>query len=121
QVRAGDGRAFAAAQAPDLASDKVLAALPLGPAGRTIEAATNYKFTENTTAFTVRANGPGVAVLAESYLPGDFRAEIDGKKTRVVRLNHAFKGVVIESAGDHRVSFRYVPRRFFPSQLAFGA
>jgi hypothetical protein len=38
-----------------------------------------------------------------------------------VRLNHAFKGVVIDSAGEHRVSFRYQPRRFYPSQLAFGA
>ncbi len=121
QVRAGDGRPFAAVQAPDLATDRTLAALPQGPAGRTVEAATNYRFTENTTAFTVRANGPGVAVLTEAYLPGDFRAEVDGKKARIVRLNHAFKGVVLDQAGEHRVSFRYQPRRFYPSQLAAAA
>ncbi len=118
QFRTGDGRPFAAAQAPDLALDRTLDALPRGIAGRTVTPATNYQLTENTTTFTVRANGPGVAVLTEAFLPGDFRAEVDGMKAHIVRLNHAFKGVVLDTAGEHRVTFRYRPRRYFPSLLA---
>ena len=120
QLRSGDGRPFAAAQAAELATDHTLAALPHQIAGRIVTAATDYRFTENTAAFTIRAAGPGVAVLTEAFLPGDFRAEVDGKEAEIVRLNHAFKGVVLNAAGEHRVSFRYRPRRFLPSLLAAG-
>jgi hypothetical protein len=121
KIRAGDGRPFAAAQAPDLAGDQALKALPHGLDGRTVTPATNYQFTENTATFTVRASGPGVALLTEAYLPGNFRAEVDGQRAPIVRLNHAFKGVLLATAGEHRVSFRYQPRRFFPSLLAAGS
>jgi hypothetical protein len=111
-IQHGDGRPFAAIQRDDVAATSALAALPRELANRVIVPATNYALTENTSAFDVRATGPGVVVLTETFWPGDFRAELNGRRTPVLRVNHAFKGVVIESAGDYHVIFRYVPRKF---------
>ena len=71
-------------------------------------------------AARLRATGRGVVVLTEAFWPGDFRAEVDGLSAPVLRLNHAFKGVLIEAAGDHRVTFRYVPRHFSRNLLLCG-
>jgi hypothetical protein len=112
KIKTGDGRPFAAAQRDVFAAEPALAALAREFADRTIVAATNYRLTENTTAFDIRASGPGVVVLSEAFWPGDFRAEVNGRRTPILRLNHAFKGVVVPGAGDYHVIFRYVPRKF---------
>jgi hypothetical protein len=112
-----DRQPFAAALAADIAAQPSLAALPSDLAGRTTTPATGYRLTVNTTSFDVRASGPGAIVLGEVLWPGDFRAEINGQSAPVVRLNHAFKGVVVSGAGEYRVTFRYWPRRF---SLALG-
>ena len=117
KIKSGDGRPFAAAQRADVISQTALAILPRTLATRTVAPATGYRLTENTTSFDVRANQHGVIVLSEVFWPGDFRAELNGKKVPVVRLNHAFKGVVVEAAGDYHVTFRYVPKNF-PRNLA---
>ena len=109
KIKTGDGRPFAAVQRSDVG---VLPPVPTELAGRRVSAATNYHLTENTTAFSVHADAPGVVVLSETYWPGDFRAEVNGKKVPVLRLNHAFKGVAVSAPGDYRVAFRYVPRNF---------
>jgi hypothetical protein len=109
KIKSGDGRPFAAVHRDGLPA---LAELGRNLAERSVVAATSYRLTENTTAFDVSANGPGVVVLSETFWPGDFRAEINGRKVPVLRLNHAFKGVVLNAAGDYRVIFRYVPRNW---------
>jgi hypothetical protein len=111
-IRAAAGKPFAAAQRNDPSTATALATLPQDLATRTVTAATSYTLTENTTSFTVRATGPGAIVLSEAYWPGDFRAEIDGRKAPVLRLNHAFKGVTVDAAGEYTVTFRYVPKNF---------
>jgi hypothetical protein len=73
--------------------------------------ARGYALTTNATRFTVSAPGPGVAVLAEAYLPGDFRATLNGRPVSYFRVNHAFKAVEIPAAGDWTVKFEYVPAR----------
>jgi hypothetical protein len=112
KIKTGDGRPFAAVQRDVLAGESALAALGREYNGRTITAATNYRLTENTTAFDIRASGPGVVVLNEAFWPGDFRAAINERRAPVLRLNHAFKGVVVPAAGDYRITFRYLPRKF---------
>jgi hypothetical protein len=112
QIESGDGRPFAAAQRDVVTAHPKLDQLPHPTAGRTIVPASNYRLTENTTAFDVRASGPGVVVLSEAFWQGDFRAEVNGRRAAIVRLNHAFKGVVLEAAGDYRVVFRYLPAKF---------
>lgn len=110
RVRAQPGQPFAGMASADV-EGSVLAALPeTGTAA--IVAATDYRLTTNTTAFTIDAPGPGLAVLHEAWLRGDFQARIDGERVPYFRVNHAFKGVQVTSAGRHRIEFTYWPRRF---------
>ncbi len=118
-VMKGDGRPFAAIQAGDAAED-ALGDLPADPEGRTVEPASGYALTERTTAFTIHAPGPGIAVLCEVFWPRYARAEINGREAKVIRVNHAFQGLVIEKAGDYRVRISYEPR-FFRVSLAVAA
>jgi hypothetical protein len=73
--------------------------------------ATSYRLTQNTTAFTVDAPGPGVIYLAENNEPGDFVVEINGHPVPYFFANHAFKGVYVAEAGSYLVEVRYWPKR----------
>ena len=35
---------------------------------------------------------------------------INGREADVVRVNHAFNGILVRAAGEHRVILRYWPR-----------
>lgn len=110
-VANGDGRPFAAIQTSDVGDDGRFGLLRrMGD--RTVKPADGYALTERTTRFTVHATGPGVVVLNEAYWPGYARAEVNGAQARIIRLNHAFQGLVIGAAGDYVVTFRYGPRLF---------
>ena len=108
RVHTGDGRPFAAVQA----GEKTPPAFSGDLSGRTVHAATDYRLTANTTSFVIDAPGPGVAVLTETFYPGDFRVTIDGHPASYFRVNHAFKGVVIEHAGRHEIRYAYWPEHF---------
>ena len=75
-------------------------------------AAQSYQLTVNTTSFVVRASAPGVAVISETYLADDFRATLNGRRVPYFRVNHAFKGVAIPSAGEWAVVFEYRPHHW---------
>lgn len=117
-VTESDGRPFAAMQ---LGEPVEVAAIPESLDGRTVTPATNYRLTSNTTTFTVEANGPGMIVIHEAWLRGDFRVAVNGGRARYVRVNHAFKGVAVDRAGTYEVQFRYWPRGFTWTLLASGA
>ncbi|MBL9208834.1 MAG: hypothetical protein JNL92_00100 [Opitutaceae bacterium] len=117
KFRSAAGRPLALAQRSDRDVGVALAQIPADLGTRTSVPATDYRLTENSTSFSVKATGPGVVVLTEAFWPGDFRAEINGRKVPIVRLNHAFKGVVVEQPGELRVTIRYWPRAF-PRNLA---
>lgn len=70
----------------------------------------DYRLTSNKTAFTVEASGPGIAVLTENFSEHDFRAYLNGERVPYLRVNHAFKGVLIPQAGTFQVRFEYWPR-----------
>ncbi|MDR3404301.1 MAG: hypothetical protein P4L99_17515 [Chthoniobacter sp.] len=102
----GDGRPFAAVLPAERAR------LPLPPADfnqRSIVSAHNYRLTQNTTTFEIDTTSPGVAVLGESWVPRDIQVVVDGRSAEALRVNHAFRGVLIEKAGHHVVTFRYWP------------
>ncbi len=111
-VRTANGKPFAAVQSTDASAVAALRDIPSHLPSRSVAPATDYRFTENTTSFTVKASGPGVVVLTETYWPGDFRADIDGVKVPILRVNHAFRGVAVPAAGEYRITFRCVPRNF---------
>jgi hypothetical protein len=56
----------------------------------------------------VRAEGPGLLVVADSWDPG-WGASIDGRPAQVVRVNHVQMGVVLGD-GLHRAVFRHAAR-----------
>jgi hypothetical protein len=78
------------------------------PSGDVIPA-TRYRLTANTTSFAIRARGPGIAVLSETFLPEDFHATLNGTRVPYFRVNQAFKAVKIPSGGNWVVKFEYRP------------
>jgi hypothetical protein len=108
------GQPFAAVDANDAVASAALRNLPPAREDAAVLLATpasDYRLTANTTAFTVRSDGPGLAVLTEAYTD-DFQVTVNGKPATCLRVNHAFKGVALDRAGTHRIVFRYWPRRF---------
>jgi len=65
----------------------------------------------------VRAEGPGVLVVAESWDRG-WRAEMDGSPARLFRVNQALIATPL-AAGLHRVVLRYRPLGFREGLLLF--
>jgi hypothetical protein len=112
RARAQPGEPFAAVLESEL--PRVLSAAAMRPdADRSAAApASHYRLTPNSTSFDVHARGPGVIVLHEAWLKGDFRATINGASADYFRVNHAFKGIAVSRAGDYRVTFTYWPRHF---------
>lgn len=109
----GDGRPFAAVQGTS--------PLPAPSASRQVEPARDYHLTCNSTAFSVKATGPGIVVLSEAYEEGNFRVTVNGAPVSYERVNHAFKGVRIDRAGDYRILFSYWPRLLTPSLWMAGS
>jgi len=107
-----DGRPFAAMAAHDLTVHTTLARLSRDYKRRQVVPATDYRLTNNTTSFIIHAPRAGVIVLHESYFPGDFRVTVNGKPAGDFRVNHAFKGLVVEASGLYRVTFAYRPRHW---------
>jgi len=112
RIDGADGRPFAAVQARELEAHPELRPLVVDGGGNPAVPATGYRLTENTTSFSIRTPGPGVIVLSEAWWPGYPHARIDGRETPVFRVNHAFQGMLVDSAGPHRVTVAYRPRRF---------
>jgi hypothetical protein len=110
RFRAAAGRPFVAVQGDDHPSIAAVQPVTAGAIPVTVSPARSYQFTANSTSFTVDANGPGVVAILEAHWPGDFRATINGRETDVIRVNHAFNGIVVKNAGEHRVTLRYWPR-----------
>jgi len=106
-LRQADSRPFAATQGGD---GTVARVEPAADAPTAAVAARDYRLTSNTTTFTIDAPAPGVAVLTEAYVPGDFRVTLDGAPVDYFRVNHAFRGVRIPAAGKHVVTYSYWPR-----------
>ena len=69
---------------------------------------TAAKFTNHTVDFATEAAEPSLAVIAQTYYP-DWRAEIDGHPTPLLRANVAFQAVPIP-AGTHLVHLFYRDR-----------
>jgi hypothetical protein len=115
---AAHGQPLAAVQSSDRQAIDATREIMAAP-GKVIPAR-GYKLTANTTSLVVRASGPGVAVLSETFLPRDFRATLNGHQVPYFRVNHAFKAVAIPSAGDWEVKFEYRPHRWDLSLVAAG-
>ena len=110
-IQGGDRRPFATMAegedgAPALSTDQKT---------RQIAPARDYRLTSNTTSFTLDAPAAGLAVITESFVPGSFRARINGRAAPILRVNHIFKAVALPAAGTYRVEFEYWPRLLTPA------
>jgi len=54
---------------------------------------------------------PAVLVFSESWYPG-FRAFLDQRETRIFPADHAFRGVLLDSPGVHKLEMKYQPASF---------
>jgi hypothetical protein len=110
RIRASAGRPFAAVERSDAAAVAAVAKVARGTGAATAEPASHYQLGPNATSFIVRARQPGVVVLTEANWPRDFRATVNGRGVPVIRVNHAFLGLVLDGPGEYRVTFRHWPR-----------
>jgi hypothetical protein len=120
-MRAGDGRPFAGIGHDDWIQLQPVPRVSGDLGTRKVSPAEDYRLTPNTTSFTVTATGPGFIVLTEAFEPDNFRATLNGKAVRYVRVNHAFKGIYVDEAGTYRVKFSYWPRGFSETLVLFVA
>jgi hypothetical protein len=116
-VESGDGRPFATVRLVDRREVPRARVIAAATADRVVQPAFDYQLGSNRTTFRVNATGPGVIVLGEAHYKHDFEALLDGRPVPYFRVNHAFKGIQVDTAGEHTVSFRYRPQYF---SLALG-
>ena len=112
RLRGSAGTPFAAVQKSDARAIAAVGRMSRPTSSTTATAATAYRLTENATSFRVTADGPGMIVLTEAFWAGDFRAEVNGRSAPILRVNHAFRGVVVDAAGEYEVAIRYLPVNF---------
>jgi hypothetical protein len=105
-IRGSTGHPFAAIQDGDPGD---LPARPEDGIGSIVVLAEDYRLDPNSTSFKVRTTGPGMIVLQECWMKDSFQATLDGVPVACLRVNHAFKGIRVESPGLHRVTFSYRP------------
>ncbi len=100
-----DGRPFAAlfeAGAPYAAPSTA----------RIIVPPSEVTLTANTTKVSIDTPAPGFLILHESYVEDDTYVKVNGVDRPVLRANHAFRAVKLESPGHFEVVFGYWPKHF---------
>ena len=60
----------------------------------------------------VETEGRSFLVVADSFFPG-WTAAVDGKTTTIFPAYGCVRGITIENAGIHHVTFRFIPRTLF--------
>ena len=105
RAEAEPGRPFAIVEAKDALDLPE----PVGATGdRYIAPARDYRLSANKIEFTIDAPSAGLVVLGENAFDG-FKASANGDSLRIVRVNHAFMGVVLNSPGTYVVRFSFDP------------
>ncbi len=58
------------------------------------------------------ASGDNFMFLGDTYYPHGWKATVDGRETKIYRVNHGFRGIVIPK-GKHKVEFTYAPSSYY--------
>ena len=83
---------------------------------------TSYK--DEYISIDANASGNNFLFLGDTYFPGSsflsiplggWKAYIDGNSTKIYRVNHGFRGIIV-SKGRHKVEFIYAPKSFYVSE-----
>ena len=59
-----------------------------------------------------KASGNNFLFLGDTYYPNGWKASIDGKETKIYKVNHGFRGLFVPK-GEHRIEFIYGPIEFY--------
>ena len=73
------------------------------------------KYLDEEIDLDVVATGNNLLFLGDTYYPKGWSAYIDGNETKILRLNHGFRGIVVPK-GEHKIEFIYKPTSFLISK-----
>jgi hypothetical protein len=74
---------------------------------------TSYK--DEKILIDAKASGNNFLFLGDTYFPNGWTANIDGTETKIYRVNHGFRGIIVPK-GEHKIEFIYAPKSFFVSK-----
>lgn len=55
-----------------------------------------------------KASGNNFLFLGDNYVPVGWKALVDGKETKIYKVNHGFRGILVPQ-GEHKIEFTYLP------------
>lgn len=61
------------------------------------------------------ASGDNFLFLGDNYVPVGWKATIDGNETKIYKVNHSFRGIVVPK-GEYTIEFAYLPESFVISK-----
>ncbi|MBS4033076.1 MAG: YfhO family protein [Ignavibacterium sp.] len=62
-----------------------------------------------------KASGNNFLFLGDNYVPVGWKATIDDNETKIYKVNHGFRGIVVPE-GEHTIVFTYLPKSFVISK-----
>ena len=73
------------------------------------------KYEDEKIIIKAKASGNNFLFLGDNYVPVGWKATIDGSDTKIFKVNHGFRGIVVPE-GEHTIEFTYLPDSFVISK-----
>jgi len=73
----------------------------------------NYR--DEKISLKVKATGSNFLFLGDNYVPVGWKATIDGRETKIFKVNHGFRGILVPE-GEHLIEFTYLPESWVLSK-----
>jgi hypothetical protein len=73
------------------------------------------KYNDEKISIKVKASGNNFLFLGDNYVPIGWKATVDGKETKIFKVNHGFRGIVVPQ-GEHLIEFTYLPESWVLSK-----
>lgn len=73
------------------------------------------KYEDERIVIKAKASGNNFLFLGDNYVPVGWKAVIDGVETKIYKVNHGFRGIVVPK-GEHTIEFTYLPESFVISK-----
>lgn len=93
-----------------LSDDRLTVEVPDSTAFVNIE-----KYEDERIVLKAKASGNNFLFLGDNYVPVGWKATINGIETKIFKVNHGFRGIVVPE-GEHTIEFTYLPESFVISK-----
>jgi hypothetical protein len=78
------------------------------------------RYTDEKITLKAKASGNNFLFIGDNYVPKGWTALIDGTETKIYKVNHGFRGIVVPE-GEHTITFTYLPESWvIAKNLALG-